>query len=153
MHEDVLLRMRQAARSREYVVTTHADDEMYDDDLSIHDVERVIATGQIVERQKDRQSNEWNREARDHHCLSTVTIGGGMKMTCEICGRDGARVRHVTRSYGKGADLLVIENVPIVSCPHCGGAYLTAETMHELDKIKSDRRTRATSRPVAVATY
>jgi len=59
MHEKVLLRMRQAIRTREYYVTTHADEEMYDDDLSIRDVERVVATGRIVERQKDPQSSEW----------------------------------------------------------------------------------------------
>jgi len=82
-----------------------------------------------------------------------VTPESDMERTCEICGREGARDRHVTRSYGKGADLLVIENVPVVSCPHCGADYLTAETMHALDEIKSNRRTRATSRQVAVATY
>ena len=26
----------------------------------------------------------------------------------------------VTRSYGKGETLLIIEDVPVVSCPHCG---------------------------------
>lgn len=76
-----------------------------------------------------------------------------MDMICEICGREGARVRHVTRSYGEGSDLLVIENVPVVSCPHCGESYMTAETMHELDRIKSNRGILAKPRPVAVATY
>jgi YgiT-type zinc finger domain-containing protein len=56
-------------------------------------------------------------------------------MTCDICGREGARVRHVARSYGKGTILLVIENVPVVSCPHCGESYLTAETLHEIERI------------------
>ena len=111
MHEGKLLRMRHAVRTREYLVTTHADEERHDD---------------------ERQD---------------------MPMSCEICGREGTRVRHVTRSYGQGDDLLVVENVPVVSCPHCGGDYLTAETMHALDEIKSNRRTRATSRQVAVATY
>ena len=46
-------------------------------------------------------------------------------MTCDICGKEGARVRHVTRSYGKGKDLLVIENVPVVSCPSCGADNTT----------------------------
>ena len=31
-------------------------------------------------------------------------------MICDICGQQGARVRHIPRSYGKGEDLLVIEN-------------------------------------------
>lgn len=74
-------------------------------------------------------------------------------MICEICGCEDAHVRHVTRSYGKGSNLLVIENVPVVSCPRCGESYMTAETMHELDRIKSNRGTLASPRAVAVATY
>ncbi|TEU17044.1 MAG: YgiT-type zinc finger protein, partial [Anaerolineales bacterium] len=49
-------------------------------------------------------------------------------MLCDICGQEGARIRRVARTYGKGKDLLVIENIPLVSCPHCGESYLTAET-------------------------
>ena len=74
-------------------------------------------------------------------------------LVCAACGKDGARIRHVTRSYGKGAGLLVIENVPIVSCPHCGVSYLTAETLHELERIKSHRANFAVERPVPVAVF
>lgn len=38
-------------------------------------------------------------------------------MNCKICGKYGARIIYVTKSYGKGADLLVIEDVSVVSCP------------------------------------
>lgn len=72
---------------------------------------------------------------------------------CENCGRDGAQSRHVTRCYGRGAKLLVVENVPVVSCPHCGASYLTAQTMHELERIKVHRRAFAKSRNVAVAEF
>jgi len=72
-------------------------------------------------------------------------------MICEICGKEGARVRHVSRSYGRGKELLVIENVPVVSCPHCGASYMTAATMHELDRIKAHRATLAEPKEVAVA--
>jgi len=74
-------------------------------------------------------------------------------MTCDICGKSGAQVRHMTRSYGKGANLLVIENVPVVVCPHCGESYLTAETLHEIERIKLLRRSLAKSRSVAVASF
>lgn len=74
-------------------------------------------------------------------------------MYCDICGKQGAKVRHVSRSFGKGADLLVIENVPVVSCPHCGESYLTAETLHEIERIKLHRKTMAESRRVAVAEF
>jgi len=75
------------------------------------------------------------------------------KLVCDVCGREGAQVRHVTRSYGKGAHLLVIENVPLISCPHCGESYLTAATLHEIERIKRQRVSFATKRPVAVAVF
>lgn len=74
-------------------------------------------------------------------------------IVCDICGKSGAQIRRVTRSYGKGADLLVIENVPVVVCPHCGESYLTAETLHELERIKLHRRSFAKPRNVAVANF
>jgi len=74
-------------------------------------------------------------------------------MVCEICGRRGARVRRVSRSYGKSENLLVIENVPVVSCPHCGESYLTAETLHEIERIKLHRKSFAASRRVSVAEF
>ena len=74
-------------------------------------------------------------------------------MTCDICGKSGAQVRHMTRSYGKGVNLLVIEDVPVVVCPHCGESYLTAETLHEIERIKLLRRSLAKSRSVAVASF
>ena len=72
---------------------------------------------------------------------------------CDNCGKLGARIRYVSRSYGKGDQLLVIENVPIISCPSCGESYLTARTLHAIDRIKSERQQRATTRPVAVAEF
>lgn len=72
-------------------------------------------------------------------------------MTCDNCGAEGARIRRMPRSYGKGRDLLVIENVPVISCPHCGQSYLTAETLHAIDRIKRNRGNLAVSRSVAVA--
>jgi len=74
-------------------------------------------------------------------------------MVCDICGKEGARIRRVTRSYGKGKDLLVIENIPVVSCPNCGESYLTAETLHEIERIKLHRQNFAVKRPVAVADF
>jgi YgiT-type zinc finger domain-containing protein len=75
------------------------------------------------------------------------------EVVCDVCGKGGARVRHVTRSYGRGANLLVVENVPVVSCPHCGVSYLTADTLRELERIKSQRTTFAVKRPVPVAVF
>ena len=57
-------------------------------------------------------------------------------MIYDICGQDGARIRHLTRSYGKDTDLLIIESVPVISCTHCGESYLTANTLHKIERIK-----------------
>ncbi len=72
---------------------------------------------------------------------------------CENCGTPGARIIHVTRSYGKGNELLVIENVPVISCPACGESYLTAEALREIDNIKRNRSTFASERKVPVAAF
>ena len=74
-------------------------------------------------------------------------------MICNICGKEGAQVRRVSRSYGRGADLFVIENVPLVSCPHCGESYFTAATLHELERIKLHRQAMAQERCIAVAAF
>jgi len=74
-------------------------------------------------------------------------------MICDICGKNGAEIRYVTRSYGKGANLLIIENVPVVSCPNCGENYLTADTLHEIERIKVHRKNLAKLKSVAVAEF
>jgi hypothetical protein len=59
----------------------------------------------------------------------------------------------MARTYGSGRDLLVIENVPVIVCPHCGESYLTAETLHELERIRAHRAELAVRRSVAVASF
>ncbi|MDI6766060.1 MAG: DUF4258 domain-containing protein [Bacteroidota bacterium] len=51
--------MREKIRTRQYIVTLHADEEMEDEGISIYDVEKYILTGSIVERQKDVITSEW----------------------------------------------------------------------------------------------
>ena len=58
MYERVLRQMRERVRLRKYVMTIHAEEEMNDDDFSIFDVERVILTGQIIERQQVYETGE-----------------------------------------------------------------------------------------------
>ena len=74
-------------------------------------------------------------------------------MVCDMCGKSGARQRYISRSYGEGESLLVIEGVPVISCPHCGESYLTAHTLHEIERIKRQREGVATKRSVAVAAF
>ena len=74
-------------------------------------------------------------------------------MKCDICGQEGARIRKVARTYGRGKDLLVIENIPVVSCPKCGESYLTAETLQEIERFKLHRKSFAVERPVGVVSF
>lgn len=59
MFERMLSRIREKVRTQQYVVTIHADEEMDDDLLLWSDVEHALLTGKIIERQKDRDTNEW----------------------------------------------------------------------------------------------
>lgn len=74
-------------------------------------------------------------------------------MVCDICGREGVRIRRVARTYGKQRELLVIEKIPVISCPNCGESYLTAETLHEIERLKLHRRSLAIKRPVEVLSF
>ena len=64
-----------------------------------------------------------------------------------------ARVRGASRTYDKGKNLLVIENIPVVDCPACGESYMTAETLHEIERIKLHRENFAKRRAVQVAVF
>jgi uncharacterized DUF497 family protein len=50
--------MRELVLSGLYVMTVHGQEEMEADGLTLHDVEHVILTGEIVERQRDQQTGE-----------------------------------------------------------------------------------------------
>ena len=74
-------------------------------------------------------------------------------MKCAVCGKQGARVRRMTKSFGSGRTTLLIEGVPVVCCRHCGENYLTPDTLAEIDRIQKHRRELTVSKPVAVARF
>lgn len=76
-----------------------------------------------------------------------------IEATCDVCGFESARIRNIPRSYGRGATLLVVENVPVISCPHCGTSYLTAATMKKIDRIKRNRVALSQVRSLQVALF
>ena len=63
------------------------------------------------------------------------------------------QIKQVTRSFDKGAALLVIENIPMWLCPSCGESYFSAQTLHEIERIKTLRKSVAIQRSVPVATF
>lgn len=58
MFERILAEIRDKIRLRQYIMTVHAEEEMSDDELSIFDLERCVLTGDIIERQKDKETGE-----------------------------------------------------------------------------------------------
>jgi predicted RNA-binding Zn-ribbon protein involved in translation (DUF1610 family) len=47
----------------------------------------------------------------------------------------------------------VIEQIPMFSCPTCGESYFTAQTLHEIERIKALRKSVAKAREVPVASF
>ena len=58
MFDRVRRRIREAVRVRRYVMTLHAEEEMADEGLGVLDIENVLLTGRVVERQRDRTTRE-----------------------------------------------------------------------------------------------
>jgi YgiT-type zinc finger domain-containing protein len=74
-------------------------------------------------------------------------------MICDFCGKDQGAIKLVTRSFGKKKNLLIIEDIPVVSCAACGESYMKAETLHEIERIKMHRHSFAVKRPVEVTVF
>lgn len=74
-------------------------------------------------------------------------------MKCDNCGKEGARAQKVSRTYGKEKDLILIENIPVIDCPNCGQSYMTADTLHEIQRIKLHRRSFTHKRTVRSAEF
>lgn len=75
MFERILNQLREKVRTRQYVMTVHAEDEMEEDGLTIFDVESVILSGKIIERQKDQNTGEWK------YLLRGETLAGESAIT------------------------------------------------------------------------
>ena len=58
MAQATINRLRDLIRSLNYAVSIHAAEELDDDNLTVLDLENIILTGAIVERQRDRQTRE-----------------------------------------------------------------------------------------------
>lgn len=58
MYERILKKIRENIRSRDYVMTIHAEEEMDDDGLTIFDIEHCLLKGEITKCQKDMETGE-----------------------------------------------------------------------------------------------
>jgi YgiT-type zinc finger domain-containing protein len=59
---------------------------------------------------------------------------------CDLCGKEGVKVRRVARSFGKGNSVFVIDDIPLIECPHCGKNYFAVETLRKIERIKADHQ-------------
>ena len=58
MTQSTISQLRHLVRTLNYVVSTHAAEELEDDNISILDLESIILTGKITERQRDAKTRE-----------------------------------------------------------------------------------------------
>ena len=59
---------------------------------------------------------------------------------CEICGVKAARTVKRPQVLGRGEKMVLVDNVPVIACKHCGESYMTSETMHKLDKLRTNEK-------------
>ncbi|MBI3604011.1 MAG: type II toxin-antitoxin system MqsA family antitoxin [Nitrospirae bacterium] len=74
-------------------------------------------------------------------------------MNCQICGKKTISIKKVTKSFGRGDSLVVIEDVPVLSCSSCHESYVTADTAREIDRIRKNRVTVGKAKRVLVASF
>jgi len=58
MAQTTISHFRHLIRTLNYVVSAHAAEELEDDNLTILDLENIVLTGQIIERQRDAKTRE-----------------------------------------------------------------------------------------------
>lgn len=83
MAHPTISQLRHLIRTLNYVVSTHAAEELDDDNLSILDLESIILTGKITERQRDAQTRE------SKIVISGVTLAGDRAQTVVKVGFTG----------------------------------------------------------------
>ena len=72
-------------RNLEYSVSLHAAEELEDDNLTILDLESILLTGEIIERQRDPRT-------RDVKCVVRGTSIAGSNAECVV--KLGSTGRH-----------------------------------------------------------
>ena len=86
MPQVTIARIRDLVRALNYVVSIHAADELQDDNLSILDLENIVLTRRIIERQRDRQTRETKV------LVEGITLDGDAAETIVKIGPTGALV-------------------------------------------------------------
>jgi Domain of unknown function (DUF4258) len=86
MAQATISRFRHLIRTLNYVVSTHAAEALEDDELNILDLENIVLTGQIIERQR-------NAGTREVKCVvAGVTLDGAAAQVVVKIGATGRLV-------------------------------------------------------------
>ena len=72
-------------------------------------------------------------------------------LVCDLCGVAAAHEVKRTKVFGKGARMIVIEDIPFIACDNCHQTYTTAETRRALDEIRQNRQRLTVPRQVGWA--
>ncbi len=72
---------------------------------------------------------------------------------CSFCGEQTARRVSKSHAFGRGAKMLVVEDIPTMSCSNCGQTYLTGDVLKMLEEILKNQAKYVTQRTVNVAEF
>ena len=168
MPHAAIIHLHLLIRTLNYVVSTHAAEEIEDDDFSLLDLETSSSRGKSSRASAPPESAKLSTSSQAAHSTarlrkqssnsdflanSSSSLSIVSDHQCTYCGSATVQLRHVTRSFGKGAALLVIEAIPMWSCGSCGESYFSAQKMHAIERIKTLRKSVAVKRSVAVAGF
>lgn len=71
-------------------------------------------------------------------------------INCDLCGQLTAREIRRTKPIGKGEKIVIIENVPMISCRNCGHDYFSIEVARVLDDIRTNPHVQTARKTYAV---
>jgi YgiT-type zinc finger domain-containing protein len=57
---------------------------------------------------------------------------------CPVCGQN-AQIKLIAKAFGRGEQLLVIEEIPLIVCRHCHEQYITAATLHQIERLREQK--------------
>lgn len=70
---------------------------------------------------------------------------------CAVCGKRAARKILMAKVFGRGANRLLIEDIPNFSCRNCGSQYLDGAAMAAIDEIRKHPAEHTTNQTIAAA--
>lgn len=74
-------------------------------------------------------------------------------IVCENCGVKSARVVKCPQVLGRGTKMMLVDNVPVITCRNCGESYMTGKTIHSLDKMRLKQNFKVEKRKIDVAEF